>query len=58
MPAANDYTTEELAQIMSVSIFTARKVRTGRYKVGVRVRFCREEIDFCRKTGKKIEVLH
>jgi len=53
----SDYTAKDLAEIFGISIFTARIIKTGRYKIGGRVRFRKEDIDFARQTGKKIEML-
>ncbi len=57
-PLANlgeDYSVDDIARLCNVSKTTAMRIQTGRYYVGDAVRFRREEIDYYRKTGKRLE---
>lgn len=51
-----DYTQRDLQRVLNIGRSQAAKCLTGRYTVGGAVRFRRDEIDYLRKIGGKIEV--
>lgn len=53
---SGDYTLQDLVKVLNISRATASRCLTGRYNIGKAVRFRREDIDFVRGAGKKIEV--